>query len=331
MSQNIDLQSTWEELEKETDGKVAGICKRIASRNANFRIYLGINSASKAKLFIMEFPIEDTWLFDDVTSSKGLLLDILTKGDLMAGCNACVAVSNDTKLNSIFTSFAQDLINVAQQLRDRKHYTAGIVRRLKLWKAFFENTGGQGLSQEKQIGLFGELDILEQLIVKTDMQVIQYWKGPGSGAQDFQFEMSALEVKSTINEYKTSVLISNIKQLDKENRNSLYLCFIHYEALLERGISLPAMVDRILQLIIGTKWADAFEEKLLGLGYYAQDAPKYKIGYIRRSTEFFDTADPFPKIVRQNIACEIIDVSYSIDLSQCTKYAVDFETICAQL
>jgi hypothetical protein len=330
MNQKIDLHNTWKELEQETVGIKSGICRRIVSQDSIFRIYLGINCATKAKIFIIEFPVEDTSLFDSVTSSQGLLLSILTKGDLMTGCNACIATSNDIGLNDIFTSFAGDIIHVAQKNRDRKYYAAGIVRRVKLWKTFFESTG-QGLSRERQIGLFGELDILEQLIVGKGPEVIQYWKGPNRAAQDFQFEFIALEVKSTINEYKTSVEISNMQQLDKVNRNKLYLGFIRYETFQERGISLSALIDRIALLISNTRWADMFEEKLLEQGYYSQEASRYKIRYIRRETLFFDVVDSFPKLIRQTIPNAIIEVSYSIDLKQCSNYAVDFETICIHI
>lgn len=328
MNQKIDLQYIWGELEKETVGQANGICKRIASQDAVYRIYLGINCATKARLFIIEFPSEDTSLFDSVTSSKGLLIEISTKGDFLAGCNACVAMSNNTELNSIFTSFAEDVIHVAQQISDRKHYTLEIIRRLKLWKAFFENTGGQGLSQEKQIGLFGELDILQRLITQFGPEAVQYWKGPDSAAQDFQLETSAIEVKSTINEYKTAVMISNIQQLDKDNRSNLYLCFMRYETFLEKGTTLPALVGRILQLISGTKWTDLFNEKLLGQGYFTQDAPKYKAGYVSRNALYFDVTDTFPKIIRKTIPNGIIDVSYSVDLKQCSNYEISFKAIC---
>lgn len=331
MSQRIDLLNIWEEIEKETTGKKTGVCRRIVSHDSMFRIYLGINCATKAKLFIIEFPSEDTSLFDSVASSKGLLLNIVTKGDLMSGCNACIATSNDAGLNDIFTSFAEDVINVAQQIKNRTQYTAGIIRRLKLWKAFFENTGGQGLSHEKQIGLFGELDILEQLIVEKGPSVIQYWKGPNSAAQDFQFESSAVEVKSTANEYKTSVTISNLQQLDRENLEKLYLGFMRYETFQESGTSLPELIDRIFLLVSKNKWADTLGEKLLGQGYCAQDSFRYKMGYIRRDALFFDVVDSFPKIIRKAIPSQITEVSYSIDLKQCSDYAVGFKTICAKI
>lgn len=323
MSQKNDVFKIWSDLETEAVEKPAGVCKRIVSKSSLYRIYVGINALSKARLFMLEFPIEDTYLFDSVTGSKGIELRIETTGDAAPGCNTCVVISNGENVNNIFCSFAENIIHVAEASDSRKKYTRRIVQRIKLWKTFFENTGGRGLTQTQQIGLFGELDLLDLLITEKGAEVIRFWKGPTSAAQDFQFEDSAVEVKTTTNEYKSTINISNVKQLDKENRSHLFLCFSRYETFEQSGTTLPEIIAKIFGRLAGTEWADMFKDKLLEQGYVDIESEKYKTGYVFRGRGFYSTELPFPKLTSEILPLGIVDVNYVIDLSLCRDNLVD--------
>lgn len=327
MSMKTDTDEVWNELEAEMFSSTIGILKRIISQSSLFRLYLGINTYNKMKLLIIEFPIQYTYLFDEIINFKGINIHITYNADAMIGCNTCIIETNNSDSNYIFRSFVENIIYLAEKSDKYEKYTSNIVNRIKLWKIFFEDVGCQVLSKKQQIGLFGELDLLSQLIQEKGSKMVQFWKGPSGAAQDFQFVDIAIEVKTTTNEYKNSITISNCKQLDKENYKNLYLCFNVYAVLQSEGMDLPTVIENIYHQIKDSIWEDVFTEKLLQQGYINTEGIKYNRKFVLRNRVYYTIESTFPKIICSDLPIGVLDLTYEIDLLKCENSIVKYSDI----
>jgi hypothetical protein len=78
------------------------------------------------------------------------------------------------------------------------------------------------LSQEKLLGLIGELWLLKRLIEKLGVKSLTSWVGPFGEAHDFRLNNNEIEVKSTRGE-KREHIINGANQLTASPNKSLYL------------------------------------------------------------------------------------------------------------
>ena len=99
-----------------------------------------------------------------------------------------------------------------------------------MWQVLFERVPAEGLSEEAQRGLFGELAVLENLcLAELDKsEAVSSWTGPDAAHQDFKIGGAAVEVKTTLATRHARISITNEKQLDE--RPHLVLLLVHVAA-----------------------------------------------------------------------------------------------------
>ena len=130
-------------------------------------------------------------------------------------------------------------------------------------------------------------------------------------------------MKSSIKQDKL-VKISNIRQLDSTGYDELYLYYYSFAKSNGGANTLPAQIDEIRSLLVGSPFLDEFESKLLNAGYNDSDKDNYKASYTVAYEECFKVEDKFPKIIKGVVMDAIIDTSYIVDLNVCDEFEVSY-------
>jgi hypothetical protein len=179
----------------------------------------------------------------------------------------------------------------------------------------------QGLSRERQIGLFGELLVLLTLTCnRGESAALGSWRGPLGEEHDFGLEEADVEVKTTLGERREH-WIGSAQQLSRTGNRQLYLLSIQLTtAALARGWTLPGLVEVVrnkLQSV--TAQVNAM---LTSVGYRDRDADLYRSRWtLRTRPGFFEVDDQFPAITDERIGPlvnsydRIREIRYRIDLT----------------
>ena len=132
------------------------------------------------------------------------------------------------------------------------------------------------MSDELQLGLAGELVVLERLIRARGADAVEAWTGPDREAHDFRLDGVELEVKTTGGELRRH-LISRLDQLVASPGLDLYLVSIQLAAAgAADGWTLPDQVATVRGLVAQVPEAtDLLEQKLSQWGWRDADAPHY--------------------------------------------------------
>lgn len=231
----------------------------------------------------------------------------------------------------IFKRLCDDLISVAEQAKHERSMIAQIQNRLKGWQSLLSKNMKAVLSTEQQMGLISELKCLQEIIaLKLNYEkAIQAWVGAEADKQDFLLDKSVVEVKS----YRTSkgeqVTISSKHQLSTE-KESLYL-ITYALTKSEYGENVEQLVETIKELLFFNNAIEAieiFETKLWNYGYSSllfkeSDLDRYLVDKVN----CYKVEGDFPRITSSAVAPEIVSLNYKVDLTTCTDYIVNIDTL----
>lgn len=175
-----------------------------------------------------------------------------------------------------------------------------------------------GLPLAREIGLFGELWLLNRLLADSPTH-IGAWVGPMAEEHDFVFPFAAVECKSTSGERRSHV-INGLGQLESTDDCPLFLLSFQFtRASGERGQSLPSAVGRARSLAAGR--AADLETLLDAAGWRDEDALLYRSRWVLRSEpRFFEVDDSFPRLTVADLSGSphlqrISEINYRIDLT----------------
>ena len=233
----------------------------------------------------------------------------------------------------IFRALCANLIEATRNISSEQDETIAsiILIRLERWRNLLRDRRDRSLSKAQQLGLFGELSVLEDLFFAelSPLDAIAAWRGPRSDEQDFLLGDWLFEVKSQISTADQVVKIASQHQLDPIS-GSIILCHqtfgISPESSAE-GRSLNEIVRDVRSTARegGAAASDLLESNLLEVGYEASteyDAEKLVLSQRR----FFRVQDEFPRIVASDLRSGIQDVSYSIRLRDCLSWQIEDPT-----
>ena len=244
---------------------------------------------------------------------------------LSAETKAVVVTLTNQRFLDTFSKIAADVASYTMPLESESESVSIFCTKVNSWKNIFSRGINEALTPEEQVGLYGELELLKAIInegIPTN-EVIDAWKGADAEDKDFQFHNLGIEVKSSIKQDKL-VKISNIRQLDSTGYDELYLYYYSFAKSNGGANTLPAQIDEIRSLLVGSPFLDEFESKLLNAGYNDSDKDNYKASYTVAYEECFKVEDKFPKIIKGVVMDAIIDASYIVDLNVCDEFEVSY-------
>lgn len=202
-------------------------------------------------------------------------------------------------------------------LKDRCDPVEAINAVIGKWKSFWGKPPGDVLSEEEQMGLVGELALLERIIVKKGTGFVKCWFGP-AGKHDFQSCALNLEVKTT-SRGRHSHIINGIDQLTPPLNKKLFVVS-KLAAQDESGMSLTAVVAAIERLLKKSP-ADyhAFASMLSNSGYRREHERDYlNFRFLFSEEKWFEVDRSFPKMssaeLKHALSSRISEVRYRLDL-----------------
>lgn len=234
---------------------------------------------------------------------------------------------------SVFIAVVENLVEELKDSRDQKDAIIRVVQRLHRWQAFMRNRGFEGLSITEQLGLYGELIFLRDVLLENvpSEEAILSWKGPDREAHDFQLTTGSVEVKSTRSTAPRNFHVSNITQLDSVQLKPLYLAFVEAEMSSAGDESLTDVVLTVrdqLDLLSSAR----FDEGLVEAGYIDNHADKYRENkFSLRNIRFFEVDDKFPKVKKSDIPDGVESVKYEVALSACGEFSKTLQEIKCEL
>lgn len=215
-------------------------------------------------------------------------------------------------LNDLFDDVVVDVLSEISGSDAPAALTAGVVAR---WRELFSTRGRVVLSRSAQLGLFGELSILERGY-SLRRATANDWLGPLHAPHDFEFADVSLEVK-TVGTSSQAVEIHGIDQLEPTAALPLYLVVVMVSED-EAGESLSEIVARIAAVVPDPA---VFQSRLRSAGYAERDASQYGPRLAVDQYLVAKVEAGFPRLVRSSLTVGdlpkgVTDVSYFVDLDE---------------
>ena len=329
------VRETWNKL---SVGETKGAVKRLYDDKCPFRAYcfydprlnsfgIGLSHSKNIKVDVSHFDklskITVKLCRDNSFADSNMLYVSKFKG-------------TDDYLFEIFAELCENiLMHISCQSTEPKA-VKDFLNQLVKWEKLFEHVNKDDLSKERQLGLFGELSLLNDLLLKTSIPkdvIVKSWVGPESNIQDFQSKNWAIEVKTSASSNPQSVKINNEKQLDDSLQSNLYLFHLSLLSGAGEGETLNDKVTLIRDLLKEDMVALAdFNMKLNQAGYFDYERILYdETRYRTRGSSFYKVETDFPRIRENELRNGVGNVSYSISLALCEKYLVKEEIIYQQI
>lgn len=232
----------------------------------------------------------------------------------------------DSDLRDIFTKFIEDVVKAVESCVSENQAVQETVRVILKWKKLFDKIAFGGLSAEAQKGLIGELLFFDLLLDRgyEPAEILKSWTADEYKDKDFIIGSDGYEIKFTASK-KPLLRISSERQLDTQTLNSLTLVLYIADEVIEDGISLNIMVNRINSKLRNDVLAnETFNNCLGGLGYLVEDAEHYNRMYKIKKSNFYRISKQFPKIIPVELMPGIKEVAYCIELSAAEPFLYAF-------
>lgn len=201
------------------------------------------------------------------------------------------------------------------------------IKRIIAWQDFMKKNQRGLLSSEEEIGLYGELEILADLIRATSSNTVNYWRGPLKSPQDFIFKKGMVEVKTSVTTNNFIAQISSLGQLDCIGKSPLYLACINLQIGPE-GKTITEKISEITALLNGDNASlFIFNNCLLHTGYCLDTDDKYIRHFRRQSLRIFNVDDSFPKLTSHLVSLGITKVQYEINIDLINNKTLEFESL----
>lgn len=210
------------------------------------------------------------------------------------------------------------LTSIADGLQlEREPLAAAVASAIQKHRGMF--AGKAGLSQDKEVGLFGELLVLEYLIDNVGGgPAAESWQGPLSEEHDFVFTDVHLEVKTTSGEQRRHMM-HGFTQLVPLRGVPLSLVSIQLtRSNSEGGRTLGQLVSHIRGNAGGHR--PKIDDALEAVGWVDDEVDLYSTYWaLRNEPRAYDVDERFPALTLERLAQVIPSIKVVSDLS----YRVD--------
>ena len=230
---------------------------------------------------------------------------------------------NSHPFRSTFTVIAADVVIKATKANNEDERLKMFLDRLYTWSNVFKRGANTLLSEDEQLGLYGELTFLKDLCESTNLsvdEIVNSWKGAIKEDKDFQLKNRAVEIKSSSKQDKV-VEISNIRQLDESGLEALYLHHYEFARTVGGKNTLPDKVNEIREIVKESPAYDVFEDLLISVAYFDKDASEYTKSYTLIEDYTYLVGANFPRIVASMVP-GITEVKYKVNLGNCGSFMI---------
>lgn len=326
MTMNMRIENIWKEMYSKKDEESGLILQRFSPVSIQ-ACYISMRLPEKLIGIAFQFQ-EKSFELKDFIKLKGILIEKIRKD----GSQLLTISLLNQDLISLFAVLSSDLIDTVKDSESETKLLELLLNRIVKWQHLLEIAQSNGLSPEKQLGLFGELYLLKKLILRTKETklCIDIWVGPETGIRDFEFNDNAIEVKTSKSHNHQKVTISSERQLDTSTLETLFLYHLSVEKRKGSNYTLNYIISEIIDLI-GNDYSliTDFKKKLAKVAYFEHQKAFYdEVSYIIRNESFYDIKGDFPRIEENDLMKGVGDVKYSVVLSiNLDKHKIEFDHI----
>ncbi|MDJ1372614.1 PD-(D/E)XK motif protein [Gulosibacter molinativorax] len=224
---------------------------------------------------------------------------------------------------------------IVEQMRAGATFRLSVSEALSSFKDLLSNR--QRLTDEKELGLIGELLVLQHVLAEIgEEEALVSWLGPRAEEHDFGFADFDAEIKTTKSESRTH-LIGSESQLEPSRDRPLFLVSIQLTLAggASRAITLPSLIADIRsRLEFGLRSFDATMECI---GWRQADADLYPRRFqLRSEPRAYLVDDQFPAITSGRLdqvvpnRANVVGVTYRVNVSNLNYSAVHspLDTFC---
>lgn len=228
-----------------------------------------------------------------------------------------------TSVEQVYKQFFDLAVEIAARVQRGEIPQAAVADSLDAWRAL---VSGQGrLTEEGEIGLWGELWMLRWLAGAGFDRAIEAWIGPHGEPHDFRFGRTELEIKST-----TTVLrrhhIGSLDQLEPTAGFSLFLISIAVARAAGAEGEVVSELVKGCRAILGPSADREFNGKLEALGCAPDDLTAYRTRLILRCAPMVVPVDAAcPRLTREGIRRAVVGEQLSRIMG--LRYVLDVEGI----
>ena len=319
----MNLAETWGYLEGDVSaaGGAGRVQRRILPRGRR-NVFLALEVPTGNRMMVLRVSSGSLVGVHMPPDSGGLILRLSHRGDPVAETDVELVLT-DVQHRDIFDLLVRDLVEAAEQPEDEAVGVARLLARLSDWQLLLRRLSPQGLSVEAQLGLWGELWVMREVLAPA-MGVgdaIRAWRGPMGADQDFQMGAVCMEVKTSAAHGLDRILIASERQLEVPGDVALVLVGLSVDARIGYGETLEDMVRALRSAAAAAGCLSVLDDRLESSGYGADDAhPHGEMGYSVRSLVPFLVGTGFPRLVSADLPVGVADVRYRISLASCRPH-----------
>lgn len=304
---NYDIYKAWEEL----DNKIESLSSMaplvyLAFDSENVRLYIQNSIEQNAALVIalkngLELNLDMDLIGFTIETKIEPTIDNNQK---------CIVISNNDKNQlNIFKAFSASLFEKLESSNNYEDIKDNILDVIDEYKNYF-NGNKRILSSIEQQGLMGELKYILEEIENNNLNVIKYWEGIYKNKHDFVYENNAVEIKTTKNQSRLDIKISNENQLLSMNNEKLELVVYRLEKI-EAGKSIYDLANEIFSKI-NNKYKSIMMSKLIKVGMDPFETNYENFRFVEKYT--FEVDKSFPRLDKSCLNDRIFDVKYTLNL-----------------
>lgn len=202
---------------------------------------------------------------------------------------------------------------------ERVSFAEAVVVTLADFRELLE--GASVLSSDREVGLFGELTVVDCLVSALGgAHAVAAWRGPKGDEHDFDLGSGDLEVKSTLSEKRVH-WIGSLSQLEPTPGRTLWLLSIQLTTGLVDALTIADLVAKLRLRLFDTD-LEAFEKKLYSAGWREKYRATTRRRFGLRSTPLLlPVNEAFPALTQDRMAAagmalsRLREIVYSIDVA----------------
>ena len=319
----IGINDLWAAMDRDIaagNTTAGGWLLRLARPEPKCPLFAAIELASRRRAVLLRLPPELIPSRRQWPRCKGLEPVAFT----IDGSEHFGVGLKEDRFADVFTALAEDLARRVSEAITPADQARAFLGQLSRWQKFL-TASSEGLSEEKQRGLWGELQFLrEHLLPVLGSPGVAGWKGAEEAHQDFQFATVAIEVKTTLAKQPQVVRITSERQLDDSAWPMLVLYVIALDVRDGGGETLPSLVASLRAGLARDPAAqEQLEDGLLLAGYLDSHVGRYADrGYLVRSETVLHVRSGFPMLAERSLPAGIGDVSYGLSVAACEPFAM---------
>lgn len=326
-----DLERCWHALGQMTND--ASWRLMPLGRAGGVRFQAGLRMPQGFEAIVAVFPSPAGTALSELPEGAGFDVIRIESDDLGAPGEAIALVRSAEGDIGIFETMAIDVLRTVEHALPQPEagLRQGFIRRVKAWQDFMARGALRPLSPEGQVGLFGELIMLEALCEGPlgARDAFAAWVGPRHAAQDFHVLAGAVEVKSTTSAGGFAAKINSIEQLDPD-RYPIWLCAMRFVED-DGGGTLPGAVERLRERAACAQVGQEFEAGVIFSGYRDDHAHHYGRRLRLSQERCFQVTEAFPSLKRAALSPAVTSARYVLDLDHVNAPSADRDAMFQQL